>query len=453
MTQASQNNKRGGRDNPYSVLDVVRGAHRTLEQVGNIWVEGEITSLSRPASGHLYFSLADDKISFPVVIWRTDATRLGFKVEQGMTLVCRGTLGIYERDGRFQMYAKFAEPKGAGAKALALKQLKDKLNKEGLFDAKYKKPLPLLPRSIGIATATRGAAVQDIIKTIGMRFPSHLICVDVNVQGAKAPASIVRGIQALDNYGVEVIIVGRGGGSDADLDAFNDERVVRAVAAANAVVISAVGHEVDTTLCDLVADSRAATPTMAGELAVPDRAELTKQLKHLQSRIVRETQSKLGKAKQDLDLFSERTQRLINTELDNRLRQWNKLEKRLSSAHPARRIAEWKSKFSDLESRLRTHSPSIFIANSKRQLAELKSRLDSELTEKVTAGTSRYKELIAKLEALSPLSVLARGFAIVRKESQLITSADQIEKGDRLEVSLADGEATAVIEKVAPRID
>jgi exodeoxyribonuclease VII large subunit len=269
---------RGDRQHPLTVAAVVQGAGAAVDDLGVLWVEGETLSVRAPGSGHCYFILKDDRAQLAAVMFRSDAQRLRFQIAEGMRLRCRGRLGIYDRDGKFQLYVAFAEPAGVGAEAVALEQLRTKLAAEGLFAAARKRPLPRLPRGIGVVTSRHGAAVRDIVRVVHRRCPVPILVADAVVQGSDAPRSIVAALRAVSRYRVDVIIVGRGGGSAADLAAFNDEAVVRAVAACRVPTISAVGHEVDVTLTDLAADHRAATPSMAGEMAVPVVAELAAQL-------------------------------------------------------------------------------------------------------------------------------------------------------------------------------
>ncbi|HET9627739.1 MAG TPA: exodeoxyribonuclease VII large subunit, partial [Kofleriaceae bacterium] len=241
--------------------DVVRLAGRALDGLGIVWLEGEVTQASMPASGHLYFALRDRDCVLSAVMWGRDAQRLRFRLEPGQRVRVRGRLGVYDRDGKMQLYADFAEPAGAGAEALALEQLKAKLAAEGLFAAERKRPLPRFPRRIGVVTSASGAAVHDIIRTVQRRLPTAILIADAAVQGPAAPNQIVMGMAMVVRAGVDVVIVGRGGGAVTDLTAFNHERVVRTIARCPVPVISAVGPEVDLSLADLAADARASTPT------------------------------------------------------------------------------------------------------------------------------------------------------------------------------------------------
>src|SRR5690606_30561653 len=330
----------GSRDRPLRVSQLVRGTNRLLDdRIGSIWVEGEVESVSRPSSGHVYFCLKDAGAQLRAVMWRSDAQRLAFRIESGQSLRCRGRLAICERAGKSQMYVQAAEPAGLGADALALEQLKARLQAEGLFSAERKRALPLLPRRIGVVTSKSGAAVRDVIRAVQRRFPVPILVADARVQGPSAPASIARALTAICRVDdVDVVIVGRGGGSAGDLAAFNDERVVRAVAGCPVPVISAVGHEVDLSLTDLAADQRAATPTMAGEMAVPVLAELSRRLTLEERRLARELEHRLRVARQELDHLDTRARHLSARALGDRRRALAETRHALEALHPRARL-------------------------------------------------------------------------------------------------------------------
>ena len=270
MSTSAEEPRPASRERPLRVCDAVRWSNAAVERYGLLWIEGELAEVKRPGSGHVYFCLKDKSAQLPAVMWRTTAQRLRFGFEPGLKVRVRGKLGVFERDGKLQLYVDYAEPAGAGAGAAAFEELKRKLAAEGLFADERKRALPTLPRRIGIVTSRTGAALGDITRTIHRRFPpAHLLIADCMVQGASAPTQIVHALRMIENAAVDVVIIGRGGGAVTDLAAFNDERVVRAVAACSVPIVSAVGHEIDITLCDLVADRRASTPTGAGELVVP----------------------------------------------------------------------------------------------------------------------------------------------------------------------------------------
>ena len=272
-----------------TVTELTRQVQDILEATfDQLWVEGEISNLRRPASGHLYFTLKDKDSQIRAVLFRPVARGLKFDLEDGMHIVCRARMNVYRPRGEYQLILDFAEPRGVGALQIAFEQLKAKLQAEGLFEAVHKKPIPYLPSRIGVITSPSGAVIRDILNITKRRFPSvGILIAPVRVQGAEAPAEIVEALHHLNEMpGIDVIIVARGGGSLEDLMAFNSEAVARAIFASRIPVISAVGHEIDFTIADFVADLRAPTPSAAAELVVPMRAELTQQMRALTARLV-----------------------------------------------------------------------------------------------------------------------------------------------------------------------
>src|SRR5690242_2918679 len=350
-----------------------------LDGLGLVWVEGEVTQVSTPSSGHVYFALRDRTCVLPAVMWGRDAQRLRFRIEAGQRLRVRGRLGVYDRDGKMQLYADFAEPAGLGAEALALEQLKARLAAEGLFAPEKKRKLPRFPRRIGVVTSARGAAVHDIIRTVQRRLPTPILIADAAVQGATAPHQIVMGMAMVVRAGVDVIIVGRGGGAATDLTAFNHERVVRTIARCPVPVISAVGHEVDLSLADLAADARASTPTAAAELAVPDGAALFEQLRKERRRLDREIQHRMDRARQDLDRRTvalhargERVLSAARTELST-------LAHRLTGLHPRAQIFARGTRLAELSRRLAAVHPVSRLARARADLDGLIARRDAAM--------------------------------------------------------------------------
>lgn len=416
----------GGREHPLSVTQVIQGASRVLERtVGIIWVEAETASVTNPSSGHVYFVLKDNGCQLRAVMWRSDARRLRFRIEDGMRLRVRGRLGIYERDGKFQMYVQAAEPAGLGADALALEQLRNKLAAEGLFEAARKRPLPVLPRRIGLVTSASGAAVRDVIRAVQRRFPVPILIADATVQGADAPRTIVWALRAIATTDVDVVIVGRGGGSRSDLEAFNDERVVRAVAACPVPVISAVGHEIDVSLTDLAADTRAATPTMAGEMAVPVLAELTAVLEKEERRLAREIGLVLRDARSSLDQGFDTLEHRVRARVTARRAPLVSLAHRLEACHP--------------RAQLLAH---------RGQLRELQARADRALRRQLEVAGRALGTLSGRLDAMSPLRVLDRGYAIATAGEHVLASSSGVEVGEEIEVRLARGRLGCRVERI-----
>lgn len=422
----AQSPKPGSREQPYSVSRVITGVNRTLHRVvGSIWMEGEVVSVKRPSSGHMYFNLKDHRSQIAAVLWRSDAQRLEFEIAEGMTLRCQVRLGLYERDGKFQVYVQAVERSGLGADAAALEELKRRLHQAGLFDPARKRPLPLLPRSIGVVTSRTGAAVRDVIRAVQRRFPVPILIADTRVQGRTAPRQIVHALDEISRAGVDVVIVGRGGGSAADLAAFNDERVVRKVARMPVPVISAVGHEIDVSLTDLVADARAATPTMAGEMAVPVLAELSDALRKLETRLARELGHRLQVYRQEIDVLGERLAGRLRDAAGRRRRQLADLVRALEARHPR-----------------------VQLSDSRRVIEELDRRADAAIARQMAAGRLALGQAASQLDALSPLRVLERGYAIARDGERVITNAETVAPGDSLDLRLRRGRLHCRVESV-----
>ena len=370
-----------------------------------LWVAGEISNLSRPNSGHVYLTLKDDKAQLSAVIWRSTVQRLRFEPRDGQAVMACGDITVYPPRGCYQMVISRLQPQGVGALQLAFMQLKDKLEKEGLFDPAHKKPLPLLPRTIGIVTSPTGAAIRDILKQVGRRFPGvRILIYPARVQGDGAARDICDGIRALNQFGgVDVMIVGRGGGSIEDLWAFNEEIVARAIYASEVPVISAVGHEVDVTISDLVADVRALTPTAAGEMVVPDRAALAADLDRVQERMRSLMVSKVQVARARLQSVAQAT--VFRRPLQTLAMHQQHLDEH--HADLRRMSAQW--------------------------LAMLREKTNA---------------LGGKLDSLSPLKVLARGYSLTRRpDGSIVRKAAELAAGERVRTLLADGSFTSIVEK------
>lgn len=391
-----------------SVTQLNRLIRDTLDAaLDEVWVVGEISNFRTPASGHFYFALKDDRCQLSAVMFRSANQLLPFKPEDGMSVLVRARVGIYDVRGDLQLYVDGMEPRGVGSMQLALEQLKQRLAAEGLFAEERKRPLPEMPSCLGIVTALSGAAVHDMLVVLGHRMPSTRVVIrPVRVQGREAPPDIVQAIADLADVGdVDVIIVGRGGGSLEDLWAFNDERVVRAIAASPIPVVSAVGHEVDITLADLVADRRAPTPTAAAALVVPDRADL---LASLQSNGLS-----------------------LQRSLQRRLRQERE---RLSAT--ARRLRDPRQSLK--LARLRLDELAERAARATRL------RLDRERQRLVASGD--------RLHALSPLAVLDRGYSLTTHAAsgRIVRDTAQLAVGDDLEIRLARGQVSARVQATRP---
>src|SRR5579871_3049091 len=397
----------------YTVTEILRAARLTLEsRFAEVRVEGEVSGLKRSGPGHLYFSLKDDEASLDCVLFSREAARLKFTLEEGMAVRCRGRLTLYEARGRFQMSVADIEPTGAGALALAFEQLKARLGAEGLFDQARKRPLPFLPRRLGVVTSPQGAVVRDIIRVAHRRFPVPILVSPAPVQGegaALAIASALRRLEAVED--VDVIIVARGGGSLEDLWAFNEEPVVRAIVACRVPVVSAVGHETDFTIADFAADLRAPTPSAAAELTVPVAEDLRADLVLLRRR---------GES-------IERGRRVLARRLAAARAELGACDVRLHRAHPHRRIVE-----------------------QRAALAAARHRLEAAIRPGLVARRHAVEAACGKLEALSPVRVLERGFSLTQRvDGRLVTSVTEVAPGDQVRVRLRDGAFDATVDAPA----
>ena len=371
----------------------------------NVCVRGEISNYKLYPSGHHYFSIKDADGALRCVMFRSSAVRLRFRPENGMKVLVTGRISVFPRDGAYQLYCTSLTPDGVGDLYVAFEQLKSKLAAEGLFDPAHKKPLPKFPHRIAIITSGAGAAVMDMLRILGKRYPlSKVLILPVRVQGVEAPAEIASAIRYANRYQIaDIIITGRGGGSIEDLWAFNDERVARAVYASEIPVISAVGHEPDVTICDFVADVRAATPSNGAELAAPDQTQLRNQLQNAQSRLLEAMTKQLKLSRQTLDALA------------------------------AKRVLQ---------------SPENYLQDKRMQLDYLHQQLIAASQRQVAEKKQRFIRLTASLEAMSPLKVLSRGYSVVRAEDgTLVTDASRMRTGDRIRVQMQKGSLTACVEQ------
>ncbi len=387
----------------------IRSLLETDATLQDVWVQGEISNLARPASGHVYFTLKDAAASLRCVIWRTDARRLNLPLQDGMAVEAHGKIGVYEPQGQYQFYADLLRPAGEGALYQEFLRLKSRLEAEGLFDAQRKRPIPPLPHTIGIVTSASGAALQDMLNILRRRLPLVKVIVAPSpVQGEEAPPALVSALQALERLSPDVILLARGGGSIEDLWAFNDERVVRAVAACQVPLISGVGHETDFTLTDFAADLRAPTPTAAAELACAVTvADLTSRLGEIKNRLAASTLSLL---------------------------------------------AARKSELASVAARLRFSSPQRRIQTDRQRLDDLTRRGFSALNHRLSLNETRLQGLERRLQALSPLAVLRRGYAAVTRaqDGALVSSISQVQTDTEIFVRVTDGQFEAVVRKHEP---
>lgn len=434
------------------IAEAVRLAHRSLDQLGLLWLEGEVTQVSQPPSGHLYFSLRDHSAVLCAVMWSRDLARLRFKILPGQRLRVRGRLEVYERDGKMQLAADFAEPAGVGAAALALEQLKQKLAAEGMFALAKKRPLPRFPRRIGVVTSRNGAAIHDIIRTIQRRLPTPILIADAAVQGPNAPAQLVNAMGLLYRAGVDVIIIGRGGGAVTDLSAFNHERVVRTISRCPIPIVSAVGHETDLSLSDLAADARASTPTAAAELCVQDGRALHDQLVKERRRIEREVRHVLSRSHQDLDLCGAALHARGERVLARHRHALNLLAHALAGLHPRAQLLTHRAELGALERRLAAMHPGPRFARAKQALDGLVARREAAMRSHFDQRHRMLGKLGAQMAALSPLAVLDRGYAMVAKQGTIVRESAQVVEGDTLQVRVARGAFDVVVKGPAKGI-
>ena len=368
-----------------------------VPQLQTIFVRGEISNYKLYPSGHHYFTLKDEGSALKCVMFRGMAGKLRFRPENGMKVIAFGRIGVFPRDGAYQLYCSELSVEGVGDLHVAFEQLKEKLFKEGLFDPAHKKPLPKYPKRIAIITSSAGAAVHDMLRILNARWPmSEVVLLPVHVQGAEAPPEIAGALRYANKWQVaDLIITGRGGGSIEDLWAFNDERVARAIYASDIPVISAVGHEPDVTIADFVADARASTPSNAAEIAVPDMAELLQRLDSFRSRMAQGTLNGLERQ-----------------------------ERRLKALAEKRVLTD----------------PLAFVQDKRLQLDYVQQKLLTAANAQWQEEQRRFAALAAKLDALSPLKVLGRGYAMARTEDgAVLRTAAQVQSGDTIHLRLAQG--------------
>ena len=430
-----------------SVSDLNKHIRQILEgRFPQIWLKAEISNFKAHTSGHFYFSLKDSKAQISAVMFRGQTQSLKFRPEDGMEVLVRGKITVYEPRGNYQMFCEMIEPVGAGALQKAYEQLKAKLQKEGLFDQARKRPLPAHPRHIAIVTSPTGAAIRDMLNVLGRRSRGvHITIIPCKVQGDAAPGEIVEAIKLAQKLkDIDVMIVGRGGGSIEDLWAFNDERVARAIAAVRVPVISAVGHEVDFTIADFVADLRAPTPSAAAELVVQNAAHLVTRLKQLSRSLTLNLAARLEASRDQLSYVSKRLidpQRMLQ---DASIRS-DELVQRLQYSF-AQNLHKRQSRIELLRSRLGSPREKLERLHDLRLTLDLRLRAATQLL--VRAKQDRVVKNMAVLDSLSPLKVLDRGFSMVMRGEQIISEANELKAGDAVTIRMCKGSVDATITKV-----
>jgi exodeoxyribonuclease VII large subunit len=415
------------------------------ERFPAVWVEGEISNFKVYGSGHAYFTLKDETAQLRCVLFRNRTRRVRFEPADGLHVLAFGSVELYAQRGEYQLVIELLEPRGLGALQLAFEQLKERLSREGLFDAARKRALPRFPRKIGLVTSPSGAALRDMLRVIGRRFGDlHIVIAPAKVQGEGAAQEVAQGVRELNALGgVDVIIVGRGGGSLEDLWAFNDEMLARTIAASKIPVVSAVGHEVDFTIVDFVADLRAPTPSAAAELVVREKQAVADGVSDLGRRLTAAMTRRLSRERERLETARRRR---VLTDPHRPLRD---LERRVDDAavrlrramtavlrHAAHRV--------ELAARgLRAQSPTARTLGDRRRLIELSARLDRGLARQLDRARHRLGGASGRLDSLSPLAVLARGYSLTRLPSgEIVRSIRQVAAGDPLDVLLSEGSLT-----------
>lgn len=436
----------------YTVTRLNREVRAVIEgNFGAVWLEGEISNLARPASGHCYFTLKDPSAQVRCAMFRMRAQQLRFRVTDGAQVLVYARVGMYEPRGEFQLVVEHMEPAGAGALRLRFEQLKQKLAAEGLFETALKRPLPAWPRAVGVVTSATGAAIRDIVHVLGRRNPGVPIVVyPCAVQGAAATSEIVAAIAAANRRAeVDVLIVGRGGGSLEDLWAFNEEAVVRAVRGSAIPVVSGIGHEIDFTLTDFAADVRAATPSAAAEICAPDRAEILRRFALLEARLKRCAEHGLALAKSRLAGAAARL-RDPRRRVEEHAQRLDELMRRLPQAMESL-FALRRARLAHVTAALAAATPARRILFSAQRLHAQTQRLHAALPAYLERRQARLREAERTLRAVSPAATLERGYAIVRTaDGTLARDAAQFTPGARLEAQLARGSVGAVVDEVRP---
>jgi exodeoxyribonuclease VII large subunit len=414
-----------------------------------VWVEGELTNSRLWKTGHLYFTLRDERAQLKAVMFRSAVRYLRFKPEDGLKVIARGRVTVYEPKGEYQIVCEHLQPQGVGALQVAFDQLKRSLEADGLFAPDRKRPLPLLPRQIGVVTSLDGAALRDILHVLARRHPTaHILIYGARVQGDGAAAQIARGISLLSRTPeVDVIIAGRGGGSLEDLWAFNEESVTRAIADATVPVISAVGHETDVTLSDMVADVRAPTPSAAAEIVVSGREELLNRIEQLTRALRRSVIDRLGRQRTQLLEMNRRPGLAAwPARLAGRGRHTAELTHALNSVGRAIPITRQR-RLRAARSRLDAHEPGRRLESTRTRVVTAQERLRAAMAHRRQGLTGRLGDVTGRLDALSPLGVLSRGYALCWNENRtaILRDADQVSIGDDVAVTLRHGELTCTV--------
>jgi exodeoxyribonuclease VII large subunit len=438
----------------YSVSDITSEIKQALDRMGIVWIQGEISNFKRHSSGHLYFSLKDPRAQIKAACFRNSNMYLKFRPEDGMEVIARGRVSVYEPRGDYQIIVEYMEPVGLGSLQLAFEQLKEKLRKEGLFDDAHKVPLPLLPKKVGIVTSPTGAAIQDILRILKRRNASlDVLIYSAKVQGPGAAEEIASGIRYLDSRSdIDVIIVGRGGGSIEDLWAFNEEVVARAIFQCDRPLISAVGHEVDFTIADFAADLRAPTPSAAAEMVSGTRDDLLMIVHSLRGRLMQAIRRRIDQRRLQLERLAHNKAFFVTPNKirdfqqrfdEGTLRMTQAMQQFMQMVRHKERIFAMRLISADLCRGIH-HKKEILARNHQGLISAIKTLLRRE--------QSRFEVAVGKMDALSPLSILQRGFALCRDaQGNIIKNASNVGRGDAVRVTLASGELECQVEGITTK--
>jgi exodeoxyribonuclease VII large subunit len=452
---AFEESRRGRRIWP--VRELVAQVRELVEQeYGDVWVEGEISNYRPAPSGHVYFTLKDADAQLPIVLFRRQAVLLRFRPEEGLHVLVRGRISVYEQRGQMQLVAETMEPVGAGSLQLAFEQLKERLKAEGLFDAGRKRPLPTFPRTVGIVTSPTGAVIRDFLSIVSRRHSGlNVLLCPVSVQGESAPAEIEAALAELNATNlVDLIVLARGGGSLEDLAAFNTERLARAIVVSRLPVVSAIGHETDFTIADFAADLRAPTPSAAAELITEAQHKIAEHLAAQSHRLERAAHFQLLQSRQRLTrLPISRAESRVSMLLHRLGQRLDDATLRLDSAL-ATQFRQRQNRIAELAAAVLDRDPRQNLAHARGHLADCRARLDRCLERLLQSSSASLSVLEARLHSLSPLAVLNRGYALVLSDAgSLIRSAAQVAAGDRLTTRLADGTFASRVESTTALSD
>jgi exodeoxyribonuclease VII large subunit len=445
------NNKSPAANDIYTISRLNREVRNVLEEVfPTVWVQGEISNLAKPASGHLYFSLKDNAAQVRCAMFKNRQSGLRFEPENGMQIVARANVGLYEGRGEYQLIIQSLEPAGAGALQLAFEALKQKLSAEGLFDEEHKKLLPLFPKNIGVITSATGAAVRDILSILKRRYSSaNVIIYPTLVQGEGAAVEIANTIKlAEQRKECDVFILARGGGSIEDLWAFNEEIVARTIFDITTPLVSGVGHEIDFTIADFVADQRAATPSAAAELISPDSIEVITKLKHREEQLIRSQKQFLLNFQSRVELLSKRIphpkQRLI--ELIQRTDEYSMRLKHQLEKH----ISNKKMTLTEISAKVNELNPAHRIARQTEKINVLQIQFKKSINHTLEKAHGEISKLSQLLNTISPISTLERGYAIVteQKTNEIVTNTKYLQSGDQLRIRLSTSEIDSTIDRI-----